>query len=166
MLLKPLSWWSSPLHLTSTALLSVLGEGSLTCGSLWGFYVIFTLFKVFLVFFLTLVEGRWYHTRLKPYETNCDLWIWAIQIKFDWLIEGYTLISDIVFLLTRKAELSCLWLKKVTKVRLSVPIPRSFSFLRPHFSRKATTACAIDLASPPSNSTSPRNVETIGCLVS
>ena len=22
----------------------------------------------------------------KPYETNCGLWIWAIQIKFDWLI--------------------------------------------------------------------------------
>ena len=87
MLLKPLSWWCSPLLLTSTALLSVLGEGSLTCGSLWGFYVIFTLFKVFLVIFLTLVEGRWYHTLLKPCETNCDLWIWAIQIKFDWLID-------------------------------------------------------------------------------
>ena len=23
----------------------------------------------------------------KPYETNCGLWIWAIQIKFDWLID-------------------------------------------------------------------------------
>ena len=26
-------------------------------------------------------------TLLKPYETNCGLWIWAIQIKFDWLID-------------------------------------------------------------------------------
>ena len=41
-LLKPLSFWCSPLHLTSIALLSVLGEGSLTCGSLWGFYFLFT----------------------------------------------------------------------------------------------------------------------------
>ena len=24
---------------------------------------------------------------VKPYETNCGLWIWAIQIKFDWLID-------------------------------------------------------------------------------
>ena len=24
---------------------------------------------------------------LNPYETNCGLWIWAIQIKFDWLID-------------------------------------------------------------------------------
>ena len=32
-------------------------------------------------------DYRGCHTLLKPYETNCDLWIWAIQIKFDWLIE-------------------------------------------------------------------------------
>ena len=23
----------------------------------------------------------------QPYETNCGLWIWAIQIKFDWLVD-------------------------------------------------------------------------------
>ena len=27
----------------------------------------------------------------KPYETNCGLWIWAIQIKFDWLIDYYSI---------------------------------------------------------------------------
>ena len=27
--------------------------------------------------------------KVKPYETNCGLWIWAIQIKFDWLIEDW-----------------------------------------------------------------------------
>ena len=34
---------------------------------------------------LLRVKGRGCHTLLKPYETNCGLWIWAIQIKFDWL---------------------------------------------------------------------------------
>ena len=46
--------------------------------------------KVFLWFSLLLfrVKGRGCHTLLKPYETwNCDLSIWAIQIKFDWLID-------------------------------------------------------------------------------
>ena len=31
--------------------------------------------------------GRGCPTVLKPYETSCDLWIWAIQIKCDWLID-------------------------------------------------------------------------------
>ena len=43
---------------------------------------------------LLRVKGRGCHTLLKPYETNCCLWIWAIQIKFDWLIDNPT---------------SCLW---------------------------------------------------------
>ena len=44
--------------MASIALLSVLGEGSLTCGSLWGFYVLHPLLKgLFFLFFLTLVEG-------------------------------------------------------------------------------------------------------------
>ena len=38
-------------------------------------------------FLLLRVKGRGCHTLLKPYETNCDLWIWAIQIKFDWFID-------------------------------------------------------------------------------
>ena len=29
---------------------------------------------------LLRVKGRGCHTLLKPYETNCDFWIWAIQI--------------------------------------------------------------------------------------
>ena len=37
---------------------------------------------------LLRVKGRGCHTLLKPYETNCGLWIWAIQIKFDWLIDS------------------------------------------------------------------------------
>ena len=66
------------------------GRGILTCGSLWGFYFLFTLLKGFFSSFSLLllrVKGRGCHTLLKPDETNCDLWIWAIQIKFDWLIE-------------------------------------------------------------------------------
>ena len=35
---------------------------------------------------LLRVKGRGWHTL--PYETNCDLWIWAIQTKFDWLIDS------------------------------------------------------------------------------
>ena len=35
---------------------------------------------------LLRVKGRGCHTLLKPYKTNCGLWIWAIQIKFDWLM--------------------------------------------------------------------------------
>ena len=33
----------------------------------------------------------------EPYETNCGLWIWAIQIKFDWLIDWGMVLSVIVF---------------------------------------------------------------------
>ena len=61
---------------------SVLGEGSLTCGSLWGFYFLFTQLKVFFSSFSLLllrVKGRGCHSLLKPYETKCDLWIWAIH---------------------------------------------------------------------------------------
>ena len=50
----------------------------------------FTLLKGFFCSFSLLllrVKGRGCHTLLKPYETNCGLWIWAIQIKFDWLID-------------------------------------------------------------------------------
>ena len=36
---------------------------------------------------LLRVKDRGCHTLLKPYETNCDLWIWAIQTKLDWLID-------------------------------------------------------------------------------
>ena len=35
---------------------------------------------------LLRVKGRGCHTLFKPYETNCDLWIWAIQIQFDWFL--------------------------------------------------------------------------------
>ena len=42
--------------------------------------------RFFSSFSLLLCLGRGCHTLLKPYETNCDLWIWAIQIKLDWLI--------------------------------------------------------------------------------
>ena len=45
-----------------------------------GFFCCFSLL-------LLRVKGRGCHTLLKPYETNCGLWIWAIQIKFDWLID-------------------------------------------------------------------------------
>ena len=86
------SLWCSTLHTASIALLSVLGEGSLTCGSLWGFYILFTLLKV--LFFcsssllLLRVKGRGCHTLLKPDEKNCNKWKGAIQIKFDWWPHG------------------------------------------------------------------------------
>ena len=48
--------------------------------------------RVFSSFSLLLlrVKGRGCHTLLKPYETNCGLWILAIQIKFDWLIDDWS----------------------------------------------------------------------------
>ena len=54
------------------------------------FLLSFYLLKVFFSSFSLLllrVKGRGCHTLLKPYETNCGLWIWAIQIQFDWLID-------------------------------------------------------------------------------
>ena len=42
---------------------------------------------LFSPFSKNIEKGRGCHTLLKPYETNCDLWIWAIQIKFNWLID-------------------------------------------------------------------------------
>ena len=54
------------------------------------FLLSFYLLKGFfssLSWLLLRVKGRGCHTLLKPYETNCGLWIWAIQIEFDWLID-------------------------------------------------------------------------------
>ena len=52
---------------------------------LLSFYLLKGFFSSFSLLLLR-VKGRGCHTLLKPYETNCGLWIWAIQIKFDWLI--------------------------------------------------------------------------------
>ena len=53
---------------------------------LLSFYLLKGFFSSFSLLLLR-VKGRGCHTLLKPYETNCDLWIWAIQIQFDWLID-------------------------------------------------------------------------------
>ena len=55
---------------------------------LLSFYPVKRLFFFLFSLLLLRVKGRGYHTLFKPYETNCDLWIWTIQIKFDWLIEN------------------------------------------------------------------------------
>ena len=55
---------------------------------LLSFYLLKGFFSSFSLLLLR-VKGRGCHTLLKPYETNCGLWIWAIQIKFDWLIDWY-----------------------------------------------------------------------------
>ena len=65
------------------------------------FLLSFYLLKGFFSSFSSLllrVKGRGCHTLLKPYETNCGLWIWAIQIKFDWLIDrrGYALSPNMI----------------------------------------------------------------------
>ena len=56
---------------------------------LLSFYLLKGFFSSFSLLLLR-VKGRGCHTLLKPYETNCGLWIWAIQIKFDWLIDWLT----------------------------------------------------------------------------
>ena len=53
---------------------------------LLSFYLLKGFFSSF-SWLLLRVKGRGCHTLLKPYETSCGLWIWAIQIKFDWLID-------------------------------------------------------------------------------
>ena len=53
---------------------------------LLSFYLLKGFFSSFSLLLLR-VKGRGCHTLLKPYETNCGLWIWAIQIKLDWLID-------------------------------------------------------------------------------
>ena len=53
---------------------------------LLSFYLLKGFFSS-LSWLLLRVKGRGCHTLLKPYETNCGLWIWAILIKFDWLID-------------------------------------------------------------------------------
>ena len=53
---------------------------------LLSFYLLKGFFSSFSLLLLR-VKVRGCHTLLKPYETNCGLWIWAIQIKFDWLID-------------------------------------------------------------------------------
>ena len=55
---------------------------------LLSFYLLKGFFSSF-SWLLLRVKGRGCHTLLKPYETNCGLWIWAIQIKFDWLIDWF-----------------------------------------------------------------------------
>ena len=56
---------------------------------LLSFYLLKGFFSSF-SWLLLRVKGRGCHTLLKPYETSCGLWIWAIQIKFDWwLIEDW-----------------------------------------------------------------------------
>ena len=52
---------------------------------LLSFYLLKGFFSSFSLLLLR-VKGRGCQTLLKPYETNCGLWIWAIQIKFDWLM--------------------------------------------------------------------------------
>ena len=62
-------------------------EGSLLCGSLWGF--LFSLFRVFFIYisFLTRFEGLRQtvlhpYSLLKPFEIMCKLGFWSSQIKF------------------------------------------------------------------------------------
>ena len=59
---------------------------------LLSFYLLKGFFSSFSLLLLR-VKGRGCHTLLKPYETNCGLWIWAIQIKFDWLIDDVSVLS-------------------------------------------------------------------------
>ena len=111
MLQIPLSFWCSPLHLISITLLSVLGEGSLTCGSLRilrSFYPVKSFFSSFSLLLLR-VKGRRCHTLLKPCETNCDLWIRAIPIQFDWLkklqVKNYKQIPSWIIVVISKNSL-------------------------------------------------------------
>ena len=87
-LLKHLSWICSTLDIYCTSVRPGRGIPHmwLSLRFLRSFYPVKRVFCSFSLLLLR-VKGRGCHTMLKPYETNCDLWIWAIQIKFDWLID-------------------------------------------------------------------------------
>ena len=53
---------------------------------------------------MSRVKNRGCCTLLKSCEANCDLWVWAIQTKFDWLIE-YAFLGDGVW--GRKLDTCC-----------------------------------------------------------
>ena len=65
---------------------------------LLSFYLLKGFFSSFSLLLLR-VKDRGCHTLLKPYETNCDLWIWAIQIQFDWLIDSLSVVATVSRLL-------------------------------------------------------------------
>ena len=99
MLLKPICWWSSPLHLLHF------------CPSWERDPSHVALSEVTTLRDLLRVKGIGCHTLLKPYETNCDLWIWAIQTKYDWwlnkifdtnLSDHYCLFFDVISILCMK----------------------------------------------------------------
>ena len=71
---------------------------------LLSFYLLKGFFSSFSLL-LWRVKGRGCHTLLKPYDTNCGLWIWAIQIKFDWLIDW--LIDWLLNEFTRTCDSCC-----------------------------------------------------------
>ena len=54
-----------------------------TCVSLTCVYV---CVRVCVSLLLLKVKNRGCHTLLKSFE-NCDVWIWALQIQFDWWID-------------------------------------------------------------------------------
>ena len=65
--------------------------------------------------------------RSKPYETNCGLWIWAIQIKFDWLIDwliDLTVSSSSSLI----SPLRLLWMKALALLDLAILILASLAF--------------------------------------
>ncbi len=70
-----------------------LGEGSLLCGSLRGFLFFPDSFHRFRVFKCVLTQWEGLRTEdvipvqfVKPSETNCNLWFWALK-KWIWLID-------------------------------------------------------------------------------
>ena len=97
MLQTPLSCWCSSLHLTSIALSVHPGRGIphmwLSLRFLLSFYPVKRFFFSSFSLLLLRVKGRGCHPLLKPYETNCDLWIWAIQIKWYSMLYLYAIVN-------------------------------------------------------------------------
>lgn len=73
-------------------------------------------------------EFGFYYTHLAEYPPDFSIWMWQGQHSHPQLIsegdgEGYTPLSDIIFILRHKGELSCLWLNNVTKVWFGTDSP-------------------------------------------
>ena len=106
---------------------------------LLSFYLLKGFFSSF-SWLLLRVKGRGCHTLLKPYETNCGLWIWAIQIKFDWLIDWLIINKGDIHLLLHMKQtmytlftvfvLACIHQVQLRLRRMSLPQLRRLCF--PH----------------------------------
>ena len=126
---------------------------------LLSFYLLKGFFSSF-SFLLLRVKDRGCHTLLKPYETNCGLWIWAIQIKFDWLIDNTRQYNQNVWSFSQNSK----WLLTKSVQSEATPSPISshsiFLYFLGRILTSPTSAAAGPTAWPSAPCTTPTSPHT------